>query len=88
MFSTTNKSLIVIFSLLTSFAFGKMDPPTKSKKPNIVFLLTDDQRYDALGCYGNKDILTPNIDALSKTGIVFKTITIPPLSVWLQEPQS
>ena len=30
--------------------------------PNIIFLLTDDQRYDALGCLGNTEIHTPNID--------------------------
>ena len=42
-----------------------------ARQPNIIFLLTDDQRWDTLGCYGNDIIHTPNIDALSKRGITF-----------------
>lgn len=40
-------------------------------RPNIVFLLTDDQRADDLGCYGNKTIKTPNIDSLARCGVRF-----------------
>jgi arylsulfatase A-like enzyme len=42
-----------------------------AEKPNIVFLLTDDQRWDTLGCYGNTIIETPNIDDLAARGVVF-----------------
>ncbi len=42
-----------------------------AKPPNIVFLLTDDQRYDTLGCNGNEIIHTPNIDALSHRAVNF-----------------
>jgi uncharacterized protein (TIGR02145 family) len=38
-------------------------------KPNIVFVFTDQQSSDMLGCYGNKDVITPNIDQLSAEGI-------------------
>ena len=41
------------------------------KKPNIIFLLTDDQRWDALGVNGNKQIETPNIDNIARQGVVF-----------------
>jgi N-acetylglucosamine-6-sulfatase len=43
------------------------------KSPNIVFILTDDQRYDAIGCLGNPPWLkTPNMDRLVKEGMLFR----------------
>ncbi len=43
----------------------------ESKRPNIIFLLTDDQRWDTLGCMGNSIIKTPNVDRLAAQGVVF-----------------
>ena len=45
--------------------------PGRARGPNIIFLLTDDQRWDALGCMGNPIIQTPNIDRLAKEGVTF-----------------
>ena len=39
--------------------------------PNIIFILTDDQRYDALG-FLNKNIKTPNMDRLASEGVHFR----------------
>ena len=39
--------------------------------PNIIFLLTDDQRFDALGFAGNPVIQTPNMDKLAENGVYF-----------------
>ena len=41
------------------------------KRPNILFLYTDQQRWDALGANGNREILTPNLDALAARGANF-----------------
>ncbi len=41
-------------------------------KPNIIFILTDDQRWDALGYAGNPIIQTPNMDELAREGLYFK----------------
>ncbi len=41
-------------------------------QPNIIFLLTDDQRWDTLGCMGNPIINTPNMDGMAKNGVLFK----------------
>ena len=40
-------------------------------KPNIIFLMTDDQRWDNMGCYGRPEFNTPNIDKLAGKGVVF-----------------
>lgn len=42
------------------------------RRPNIIFLLTDDQRYDALGAMGNSIIITPHLDSLAHAGILFR----------------
>ncbi len=42
------------------------------KKPNILFINTDDQAQWAVGAYGNDDIHTPNMDRLAKEGMLFK----------------
>ena len=42
------------------------------KKPvNVVFILTDDQGYWTLGCGGNPDVITPNLDKLAREGMRF-----------------
>ena len=45
-------------------------------KPNVVFLLVDDLRYNALGCMGDKIVQTPNIDRLAKEGVLFKNMFV------------
>ena len=42
-----------------------------ASRPNILFMLTDDQRFDDLGCMGNKIIQTPNLDKLAADGVIF-----------------
>lgn len=41
------------------------------KKTNIIFIFIDDMGYSDLGCYGRKNVQTPNIDGLAKEGILF-----------------
>ncbi len=45
---------------------------SKKFRPNVIFILSDDQGCWAMGCAGNKEIRTPNIDALARTGIRFE----------------
>ena len=40
-------------------------------QPNILFLITDQQRVDSLGCYGNPICRTPNVDGLAARGVRF-----------------
>ena len=57
------------FACLLAFCAGVSCALGRS--PNIVFLMTDDQRWETLGCYGRTDVLTPNIDKLAAQGVVF-----------------
>ncbi len=40
-------------------------------QPNILWICTDQQRWDTLGCYGNTFVTTPNLDKLAANGMVF-----------------
>ena len=41
------------------------------RRPNIVFLLSDDHHYQCLGANGNPNIRTPNLDRLAARGVLF-----------------
>lgn len=58
--------LLFLFSLSTSVAAAGQG------QPNILFLFSDDQRDDTIAAYGNKEIRTPNLDQLVKTGTSFR----------------
>ena len=45
--------------------------PEPGSKPNIIFILTDDQGYGELGCHGNTIIKTPNLDRMHKESVLF-----------------
>ncbi len=45
---------------------------SQARQPNIIFLLTDDQRWDAMSCAGNRILKTPNMDKLAAEGTMFE----------------
>jgi len=51
--------------------------PVNKKKPNIVFILTDDQRHDTIQALGNPEIHTPVLDSLVHQGTAFTSAFIP-----------
>ncbi len=61
------------FMLLLLVSFTAMVPTSQADttRPNIIFILTDDQRWDALGSAGNPIIETPALDTLSAEGSTF-----------------
>jgi arylsulfatase B len=61
------KVLLVVGLLTLSVQAGNAAP----RKPNILFIVADDLGYGEPGCYGGKDIPTPNIDSLAKGGVRF-----------------
>ncbi len=58
------------FAMGFVFVFGN-GVFAESPLPNIIFILTDNHGAWTLGCYGNKEIRTPNIDKLAAQGILF-----------------
>ncbi|AEI47231.1 sulfatase-like hydrolase/transferase [Runella slithyformis] len=58
-----------LFLLLCSLLYSSLH--AQSSKPNILFLFADDLRADALGCYGNPYVQTPNLDQLARNGTIF-----------------
>ena len=55
--------LVLLLSIVVAHA---------ADRPNVLFVLCDDLRPDALGCYGSKHVKTPNIDRLASEGVLFK----------------
>jgi arylsulfatase A-like enzyme len=49
----------------------------QNKKPNVVFIISDQHKLEAIGAYGNKLSKTPNIDNLAKTGVMFSNCYTP-----------
>lgn len=45
-------------------------------RPNFVFFLTDDQRWDGMSCAGNKILETPNMDRMADEGIRFENMFV------------
>lgn len=56
------------------------------KKPNIIFIFSDQQRWDTLGCYGQKLNVSPYLDRMAKEGILFENhFSCQPVSSLLKE---
>jgi N-acetylglucosamine-6-sulfatase len=56
-----------------ALALGKLPAIAKThNRPNFIFILTDDQRYDEMGCAGHPWLKTPNLDRLAAEGVLFK----------------
>ncbi len=46
--------------------------PAADKRPNILLLFPDQMRAEAMGCMGNPDVKTPNLDRMAKEGMLFR----------------
>lgn len=58
----TLHNLIITFSILTATAVAE-------KKPNVILILADDLGYGDLGCFGQKLLKTPHLDAMAREGM-------------------
>ena len=58
-------------SLLGSCSRQGPQKEGSARKPNILYIITDNQRFDLMGCAGNPIISTPNMDRLAKLGVMY-----------------
>ena len=58
-----------LFALL--FLFALAPRVFADSRPNIIFLLADDQCTYSMGCYGTPNVKTPNMDSLARDGMTF-----------------
>ncbi len=76
---TFNISIVLMIVMVLSFQSSCELVPhkttsnkIKTKRPNILLLMSDNQSAEHLGCYGDTSIKTPHIDKLAKKGLIFK----------------
>lgn len=71
---TLRLQLMLVTGVLWLMFFAPLVPaqsPQQARRPNVVFIFVDDMGYRDLGCYGNPDVKTPNIDQLAGQGARF-----------------
>ena len=65
-----DKSVLLMSAVLASASL-EASAQAKDKSPNIVFVLADDMGIGDLGCYGQKQIKSPNIDHWAAQSVLF-----------------
>jgi arylsulfatase A-like enzyme len=74
----------LLLASLGCAGLGQRDPatapvsaaPAVSSRPNLVVVLSDDHRWDALGASGNPAIITPVMDRMARDGVYFRQATV------------
>jgi arylsulfatase B len=64
-------AFLMAWLLVPLAALNAADAPRPAGKPNVIFIVVDDLGYGELGCYGGKEIPTPQIDSLAASGARF-----------------
>src|SRR5262249_31708504 len=69
----TSRAIPMIrWALVSVLALAAAAPPARAAdRPNVVFVLVDDIRWDAFGCMGHPWVKTPNIDRVAREGARF-----------------
>jgi arylsulfatase len=73
------KRLLPLFLLLLAFAHQTLEAAgIKGKRPNIIFILTDDQGYGDISAHGNPILKTPHMDRIHNEGVRFTDFHVSP----------
>jgi len=63
---------LLVFVLLVSFFTPSLFAAEPALRPNLLFILADDLRWDAVGFMGDRVVQTPHLDKLAKRGTIFR----------------
>ncbi len=66
-----NKSLLLAFGCSLA-VHSQAESKGSVQKPNVLFIMSDQHNANALGCYGNQEVSTPNLDKLAAKGVRFQ----------------
>ena len=73
-------SMLLLAAAITTLGIG---PARADERPNILFIFSDDQRYDALGCAGHPIVQTPTLDRLAARGVRFSNAFVTTPVCWV-----
>jgi hypothetical protein len=78
--SLMNMKRVILLLLIAGLGLsdGLRAEARGAKQPNILFILTDDQGWPSLSCYGSRAVPTPNLDKLAAEGIRFTDAYVMP----------
>lgn len=73
--AAVGRLLVAGITVVTSMAASERSlDEVRGSKPNIIFVMVDDMGYGDLGVYGQKKIMTPNIDRMAREGIRYTDV--------------
>ena len=70
------KYLIILHFILLLINNGFSQGTANTKRPNIIFIMSDDHAYQAISAYDKRLIQTPNIDRIAKMGMLFTNASV------------
>ncbi|WP_036156305.1 sulfatase family protein [Maribacter forsetii] len=70
------KLIVAVLGILFLLPITTEAQKSKKKKPNIIFIMSDDHAYQAISAYDDKLLNTPNIDRLAKEGMLFTNASV------------
>ncbi len=71
-----NKPIIAAMALSMAWACGPVPEKEQARRPNIVYIMSDDHGYQAVSAYGHGLNSTPHIDRIAQEGLLFTRATV------------
>src|SRR6188768_2958731 len=71
--------ILILIATCSGAVSAEPTPTLAGRRPNIIFILTDDQGYGDLSCHGNPVLKTPNLDKLHNESIRFTDFHVTPM---------